>query len=88
MRRFLRSDVGRIVKWGVPDDHNAAPKWPFYSVGPLTAETQAFDFYFVDGTLGISQQLFLLAARPFCLSEPLFDVRRNPVRQVAFGWRA
>lgn len=52
--RFHWGDLGAIGSWSMPKDNGTAPKWPFYSIGALASESEAFDFYFVDGRFRVA----------------------------------
>jgi hypothetical protein len=47
--RFHYADIGKTGLWGYPLDKSTNPKYPFYSMAALAADTNAFDFYMVDG---------------------------------------
>lgn len=53
--RFVWADIG-IARgsFGRPTTMDSASKFPFYSVGALAQEPEAFDFYFVDGRFRLS----------------------------------
>jgi hypothetical protein len=63
--RFHFADLGKIGEWSQPEDKAAKPKWPMYSFGALAAESEGFDFYFVDGRFRVASAAacFLHAAR-------------------------
>lgn len=63
--RFHWADIGAIGKWSIPQDDSTAPKWPFYSFAALAAESEAFDFYLVDGRFRVASVFacFLHASR-------------------------
>jgi len=53
--RFHWADTGPITHYSHPTNtETAKPKFPFYSMGPLSAESRAFDFYFVDGRFRVA----------------------------------
>jgi hypothetical protein len=52
--RYYFADVGQTGIWGFPLNASSASKYPFYSIGALASEGQAFDFYFVDGRFRLS----------------------------------
>lgn len=52
--RFHWSDIGATGQWSMPQDASASPKWPFYSIGALASEHEAFDVYVVDGRFRVA----------------------------------
>jgi len=52
--RFHWADIGPVGAWSHPKDKSAIDKWPFSSSGALAAESEAFDFYFVDGRFRVA----------------------------------
>eukprot|EP00038_Savillea_parva_P005238 m.150270 g.150270 ORF g.150270 m.150270 type:complete len:537 (+) comp11681_c0_seq1:2181-3791(+) len=63
--RFHWADVGPVEMWSKPQDPQAAPKFPMYSIGALASETSGFDFYMVDGRFRVASACacFLHASR-------------------------
>lgn len=47
--RFHWADVGPVGNWSRPKGRAAKDKFPFASTAALAAESNAFDFYFIDG---------------------------------------
>ena len=54
MYKFKWVNIGPIGGWGVPLDQNWKEFWPSYSISPLASESDAFDFYFVDGRFRVA----------------------------------
>jgi len=52
--RFHWGDIGTIRDWSNPVDSASKPKWPFFSTAALAAESEAFDFYLVDGRFRVA----------------------------------
>ena len=55
--RFVFADIGPIVTYGFPfsgTKEENSPKFPFYSIGPLAAEREGFDFYMVNGRFRVA----------------------------------
>eukprot|EP00127_Corallochytrium_limacisporum_P004842 Clim_evm3s185 gene=Clim_evmTU3s185 len=52
--RFDLQDIGPVGSYSHPTDQETRAKWPFYSIGPLEAENEAFDVYLVDGRFRVA----------------------------------
>lgn len=52
--RFHWADIGPVAAYSQPTDRKSTPKWALASFAALSAEEQAFDFYFVDGRFRVA----------------------------------